>query len=90
MSTRGRRPSVTFQPRDNISECRTKNHATSVLSYDQHSISSSVTEAKRQSLSSAIYDINAHTSSYRLRLSVIVNWRHSKTDAIDTASRDVN
>ena len=29
---------------------------------------------KRESLSSAIYDINAHTSSYRLRLSVRVNW----------------
>ena len=35
MSTRGRRPSVTFQPMDNISECRTNNRATSVLSYDQ-------------------------------------------------------
>ena len=29
---------------------------------------------KRESLSSVIYDINAHTSSYRLRLSVRVNW----------------
>ena len=44
ISTRGRRQSVTFQPRDNISECRTNNRATSVLSYDQRSISSSVTE----------------------------------------------
>ena len=59
-----------------LSECRTNNRATSVLSYDQRSISSSVTEAKRESLSSVIYDINAHTSSYRLRLSVSlrVNW----------------